>query len=250
MRRFFQSAGPGSDGSIVLDGAEAHHAVQVIRLRVGERAVVLDGRGGEHVCLVSSVARREVRLQIERTIQHQPPACRVRLVQAVTKGKSFEVILQRAVELGAAEILPLLTERVVARPAGSEFLDKQAKWQQVTVEAIKQCGATWLPQVLLPASMADAQRQDDSTELVIVAALSAETAHLRAVFESFIAQHGRIPGTISVWIGPEGDFTPEELKLLLQAGAKPVSLGPNVLRSETAALCALSALGQEITFPR
>jgi 16S rRNA (uracil1498-N3)-methyltransferase len=250
MRRFFQSAGPGSDGSIVLDGAEAHHAVQVIRLRVGERAVVLDGRGGEYVCLVSSVARREVRLQIERTIQHQAPACRVRLVQAVTKGKSFEVILQKAVELGAAEILPLLTERVVARPAGSEFLDKQAKWQQVAVEAIKQCGATWLPRVLVPASVADAQRQDDSTEMVIVAALSAETAHLRTVFESFIAQRRRMPKTISAWIGPEGDFTPEELKLLLQAGAKPVSLGPNVLRSETAALCALSALGQEITFPR
>jgi 16S rRNA (uracil1498-N3)-methyltransferase len=70
------------------------------------------------------------------------------------------------------------------------------------------------------------------------------------VFESFIAQQGRMPRTISAWIGPEGDFTPEELKLLLQAGAKPVSLGPNVLRSETAALCALSALGQEITFPR
>ncbi len=250
MRRFFQSAGPGSDGGIVLDGAEAHHAVQVIRLRVGERAVVLDGRGGEHVCSVVSVTRREVWLQVEQTIQHHPPACRVRLVQAVTKGKSFEVILQKAVELGAAEILPLLSERVVARPAGNEFLDKQAKWQQVTVEAIKQCGATWLPQVLVPASVSDAQRQDDSTELVIVAALNAETVHLRTVFESFIDQHGQIPETISVWIGPEGDFTPEELQSLLQAGAKPVTLGPNVLRSETAALCALSVLAHEITFPR
>jgi 16S rRNA (uracil1498-N3)-methyltransferase len=250
MRRFFQSAGPGSDGSLVLDGDEAHHAAQVIRLRVGERAVVLDGRGGEYVCSVVSVTRREVRLQVEQMIQHQPPACRVRLVQAVTKGKSFEVILQKAVELGAAEILPLLSERVVARPAGNEFLDKQAKWQQVTVEAIKQCGAAWLPRVLPPASVTDALELDASTELVIVAALNAETVHPRTVFESFIAQQGRMPRTISAWIGPEGDFTPEELKLLLQAGAKPVSLGPNVLRSETAALCALSALGQEITFPR
>lgn len=250
MRRFFQAADPGSDGSIVLGGAEAHHAAQVIRLRVGERAVVLDGRGGEYICLVMSVARREVRLQVQQTIQHRPPVCRVRLVQAVTKGKSFEVILQKAVELGAAEILPLLTERVVARPAGNEFVDKQEKWQQVAVEAIKQCGATWLPRVLLPASLAEARRQDDSTELVIVAALGAEARHLRTVLESFLAQQGRIPGTISVWIGPEGDFAPEELELLLQAGAKPVTLGPHVLRSETAALCALSVLAHELTFPR
>ena len=250
MRRFFQTAGPGSDGSIVLDGEEAHHAVQVIRLRAGERVVVLDGRGGEHGCLVSSVARREVRLQVEQTIQHQPPSCRVRLVPAVTKGKSFEVILQKAVELGAAEILPLLSERVVARPAGSEFLDKQAKWQQVTVEAIKQCGATWLPRVLPPASLPVALKQDHSTELVIVAALSMEARHVRIVFEAFLAQQGRMPETISVWIGPEGDFTPEELKHLLQAGAKPVTLGPKVLRSETAALCALSVLAHELTSPR
>lgn len=250
MRRFFQSAGPGSDGSIVLDGDEAHHAAQVIRLRVGERAVVLDGRGGEHVCSVMSVTRREVRLQVEQTIQHQPPACRVRLVQAVTKGKSFEVILQKAVELGAAEILPLLTERVVARPAGSEFLDKQEKWRQVTVEAIKQCGAAWLPQVLPPASVAEALGLDAATELAMVAALSPEAAHLRTLFEAFIDWHGRIPKAVSLWIGPEGDFTPGELGVLRQGGVKPVTLGPNVLRSETAALCALSVLAHEITFPR
>lgn len=250
MRHFFQSAGPAGDGSIVLDAGEAHHAAQVIRLQAGDRAVVLDGRGGEYSCEVWAVSRREVRLRVEQFRRHAPPSCRVRLVQAITKGKSFELILQKAVELGAAEIVPLLTERVVARPATSEFADKQTKWQQLAVEALKQCGAKWLPRVLPPMPVASAVALDQPTPLVLVAALSTDARHLRANFEEFIVRHGRLPESISVWIGPEGDFTPEELEFVLRAGGRPVSLGNHVLRSETAAIFALSVLAYELGSPR
>lgn len=250
MRHFFQSAGPASDGSIVLDAGEAHHAAQVIRLQAGDRAVVLDGRGGEYACEVRAVSRREVRLQVEQVRRHESPSCRVRLVQAITKGKSFELILQKAVELGAAEIVPLLTERVVARPASHEFADKQTKWQQLAVEALKQCGAKWLPRIFPPMPAASVVALDQQTSLVLVAALSADARHMRATFEEFIVHHGRPPESISMWIGPEGDFSPAELEFVLRAGGRPVSLGSQVLRSETAAIYALSVLGYELGSPR
>lgn len=250
MRRFFQSAGPGPDGIIRLEGDEAHHAAQVIRLRAGEHAVVLNGRGSEFECRVVSVSRHEVRLRVEHVHRRPPTSSPIRLVQAITKGKSFEVILQKAVELGAAEIQPVITERVVARPATGDFDDKREKWQQVAIEAIKQCGAPWLPRVLLPALMVDALDGDRQTELAVVAALDADARHLRSAFETFLNQHGKLPESISIWIGPEGDFTPEELKRLLQSGVQAVTLGGNVLRSETAALYALAVLAHELSFPR
>jgi signal transduction histidine kinase len=109
---------------LVLDESESRHAAQVIRLRAGEGATVLDGRGGEWACTAVEVNRREVRLRVDKTVRHEPPAVRLRLVQAITKGKSFELVLQKAVELGVTEIQPLISERVVARPDPGEFEGK------------------------------------------------------------------------------------------------------------------------------
>lgn len=249
MRRFFQPTGPGSDGSIVLDGDEAHHAAQVIRLRSGERAVVLDGRGGEYHCTVQTISRREVKLHVDEAMRHAPPACRVRLVPAITKGKSFELILQKAVELGAAEVLPLLSEHVVARPEARELSDKQTRWQQVAVEAMKQCGTPWLPGIHLPAGVTEALEWDRPTELKLLAVLDAGARHPRRVLGDFRVRHGRSPESVSIWIGPEGDFTTAELERMIQAGTAPVTLGCRVLRSETAAMYALSVLAYELSAP-
>lgn len=250
MRRFFQPAGPVSDGAIVLVDAEAQHAALVIRLQVGEPAIVLDGAGREFHCTALAVGRREVRLRVNRTFQVPRPRCEVRLVQAITKGKSFELILQKAVELGVSEIQPLLTERVVARPAAGELADKQGKWQQVAVEAIKQCGAAWLPRVLEPRNLAGAVAADCKMELKLVGALSPTAAHVRSVFEAFRDENKRMPASVSFWIGPEGDFTKAELAELERARVVPVTFGPQVLRSETAAFYALAVLGHELSFPR
>ncbi len=250
LRRFFHAAGPGSDGAIVLAGEEAHHAAQVIRLQPGDPACVLDGRGGEHDCVVLTVHRREIRLQLTKSRQHERPVCLVRLVPAITKGKSFELLLQKAVELGASEIRPLITDHVVARPAVAEFGERQERWQKVAVEAIKQCGSPWLPVVLPPAGLTAALKADAATELALVAALDTDARHLRMVFDEFLDQRRRLPTSVSIWIGPEGDFTAEELRVLRESGARAVTLGKNILRSETAAMYALSVLAHEITSPR
>lgn len=246
MRRFFQSTGPASDGSLVLDEAESRHAAQVLRIGTGDQAIVLDGRGGEHHCTAVNVSRREVRLRVDQSGQHPPPPVRVRLVQALTKGKSFELILQKAVELGVSEIQPLITDRVVARPEPKEFPAKVEKWRQLTIEAIKQCGAVWLPQVREPCPVSAALAAGKGLQLV--ADLRAGARHPGEVLGE-VAGARRNLGEVSVWIGPEGDFTGEELAALIGAGVVPITLGDTVLRSETAALYALSMLRYELSRP-
>jgi len=250
MRRFFQSGSSVGGRIITLTGSEARHAVQVLRLCEGDPAVILDGEGAESICVATLVGRREVQLRVERTIRHAPPQHRIRLVQAITKGRSLDLILQKAVELGAAEIQPLVTERVVARPDPGNYADKRDKWRQSMIEAAKQCGACWLPEILEPLTLPAALAAERGAELRLVAALGPGAAHPRAVFENFLASARRLPRSISVWIGPEGDFTPIEFEQLIHSGAKPITLGGQVLRSETAALSALAVLNHELTSPR
>jgi 16S rRNA (uracil1498-N3)-methyltransferase len=250
MRRFFQSSPPGAGGKLLLEGAEAQHAAKVIRLREGEGAVVLNGNGTEYFCTAVEVDRKRVVLQIDEEKIHPRPAGRLKLVQAVTKGKSFDFILQKSVELGAAEIIPLLTDRIVAKPDPRDFDDKVEKWNQVAIEAIKQCGAAWLPEISRPKTLVEAMAEDAATELRLVAALIPEARHPRACFEEFRNQQQRLPESVSIWIGPQGDFSESEYRMMIEAGVTPVSFGDRVLRSETAAVFALSVLGYELSSPR
>lgn len=250
MRRFFQSLPPGPEGCLLLERAEAQHAAKVIRLREGESAVVLDGKGTEYLCTAVEVDRKKVVLQINEEKFYPRQTGRLTLVQSVTKGKSFDFILQKSVELGASEIVPLLSDRVVAKPDQGDFDDKLTKWNQVAVEAIKQCGAAWLPRISRPKVLSEALAEDATAELRVVAALLTEARHPRACFEDFRNQHQRMPESVSVWVGPEGDFSESEYRALIDAGVVPIRFGDRVLRSETAAMFALSILGYELTAPR
>lgn len=247
MRHFFQSSTPGPDGLLRLEGAEAHHAAKVIRLLAGESAVVLNGRGLEYFCTAIDVDRKTVLLRVDKEKAHPKPKGQIKLVQAVTKGKSFDFILQKSVELGAAQIVPLLSDRVVARPKQNDFANKVAKWNQVAIEAIKQCGAPWLPEITLPKTVDEALAEDIGSELKFVAALVAQARHPRSCFETFCTDHGRTPNALSVWIGPEGDFSEAEYSQLIGHGVMPVNFGDRVLRSETAAVYALSVFGYELS---
>jgi 16S rRNA (uracil1498-N3)-methyltransferase len=250
MRRFFHGKEPDAGGVIVLAGAEAHHAAHVIRLRRGEPAVVLDGRGHEYLCEALSIDRHEVRLQVRESTFHERRPETLRLVQAITRGRSFDSIIQHAVELGCDEIEAMITERVIARPSTDEAAGKRGKWEQAAIEAIKQCGAFWLPRVTGPNSLTSALAKDRETELRLVGALTGERNSIRAAFNRFAGNHARLPVSVSIWIGPEGDFTPAELDAILGAGVQAVKLGRHTLRAETAALSALSVLNAEFNEPR
>ena len=245
MHRFYLPPENCRGNSLRLDGREAHHALHVLRLKRGERVTVLDGVGNEFLCGVENASKNLLSLAVIEKKFFPPPACAITLLVAIPKGKIIESIIQKAVELGAHRIVPLLTERVVTQLDGESAENKREKWQNVAIEAIKQCGAVWLPKVGPPQTISDFLARGEIIELSLVGSLQTERRHPREWILEFQKQHARPPQTAAVWIGPEGDFTLDELKMILAAGAKPVTLGSLTLRVETAAIYCLSFLNYE-----
>jgi len=246
MHRFFLSPENCRGAALQLDGREAHHALHVLRLKRGERVTVLNGAGNEFLCDVENVAKTAITLTVKEKKSTPAPPCPISLFVAVPKGKIIESIIQKAVELGAHRIVPLLTERVVTQLDDEGAEHKREKWQQVAIEAIKQCGAAWLPRIAAPVTLKEFLADGEMPELTLVGSLQMERRHPRAVFVEFQAQHGRFPESVGVWIGPEGDFTVAELQAIEAAGAQPVTLGQLTLRVETAALYCLAFLNYEL----
>ena len=246
MHRFYLPPESCRGTTLRLDGREAHHALQVLRLKRGELITVLDGVGNEFLCAVENSSRHAVTLSVSLKNFTPPPPCSITLLQAVPKGKIIESIIQKAVELGARRIVPLLTEHVVIRLDDRDAADKCTKWRQVAVETIKQCGAAWLPEIEAPMTIAQYLARKEKFDLSLVGSLQKDRRHPRECLGEFQAKHGRLPQNVGVWIGPEGDFTPEELDAIQATGALPISLGRLVLRVETAAIYSLSILNYEL----
>ena len=246
MHRFYLPPGECKNPTLLLVAREAHHALHVLRVRRGERVTVLDGAGLELLCDVQECGRDTVRLAVVE--KHSCPALpfQITLIQAVPKGKIIEAIIQKATELGAFRIVPLLSERVVTQVGEEDAAQKREKWQLVAIEAIKQCGSPWLPQVEAPLTPEQFLARGEKCELPLVASLQSDSKHAREYFQAFQAERGRLPKSISVWVGPEGDFSPAEMTAIKTAGALPITLGPLVLRSETAAVYCLSVLNYEL----
>ena len=242
MNRYYLPSLSG-EGVVELRDEEAHHALNVLRVRPGEAVTLLNGCGGEGVASVREITRKSVRLDVNRFTDVPRTIPAITLVQSVLKGKAMDLFFQKATELGCARIIPLETDRCVARVEVADHADKVDKWRQVCIEAIKQCGSPWLPEIFPPATISEATRRSADVECALVAALSDERRTIKSVLG------GNTRGSIrrvSVWTGPEGDFTPAELSQIIAAGVLPVTLGPRVLRSETAALYCLSVLQHEL----
>jgi 16S rRNA (uracil1498-N3)-methyltransferase len=246
MHRFYLPPGQCHGTSLCLSEREAHHALHVLRVRQEERVTVLDGNGHEFLCTVGKASRDAIQLNVVQEKSHTPLPCRITLLQAIAKGKVFESIVQKATELGAYRIVPILSERVLTKLEGEEAAHKTDKWRQVAIEAIKQCGSPWLPEVEPPMTPQQFLLREEHFDSPLIAALEGERRHPREYFCSFRAQHGRPPASVCVWIGPEGDFTPAETNLIKAGGALPVTLGPLVLRTETAATYCLSVINYEL----
>jgi 16S rRNA (uracil1498-N3)-methyltransferase len=245
MHRFFLPPDLARDPVIFLTGREAHHATHVLRLHPGEKVSVLDGAGQQIDAEVLSVERDRVGLRVLSRIPGCAMPCQVTLLQAIPKGKLIESIVQKATELGTSRIVPILSERVVRQIDADHAVRETEKLRTVAVEAIKQCGCPWLPTVELPMTIQDFLARGELYELPLVASLHEQSRHPRDWFRSYIDNHKRMPTSVCVWIGPEGDFTPTELNSIEKSGALPITLGPFVLRTETAAIYSLSVINYE-----
>ncbi len=230
MDRFY--LGPGEWGEMRLAGEEAHHCLRVMRKGVGDRIVVFDGEGRWAEGEIDLVEGGEVWVRVGREGRDEPARPKIGLCVAIPKGKNMELIVQKAVELGVAELQPLVTERTVVRLDRKDLAKKREKWQRVALEACKQCGQNVLPVVREPAGFRVWLAERDGAVPGLVASLASGTRRFREELERF----ERVPEAVDMLIGPEGDFSEEETGAALAAGFRPVTLGEIVLRVETAAL--------------
>ncbi|GAC1429570.1 MAG: 16S rRNA (uracil(1498)-N(3))-methyltransferase [Thermoanaerobaculia bacterium] len=207
-----------------VSGDEFHHAVRVVRVREGEEIELFDGRGGAARGRVGNIGRDTLRVDVTERIPSRESRVRLHLAAAIIQLDKFDLVLQKATELGAASIIPLVTDRIELRP--ERYRGRSERWQKIVFEAVKQCGRASLPSVREPT------RFDDV----------AATAGVRFVFDAD-EEPDRIPDSfdeITLMIGPEGGWSEREIAFARGSGCTFQRLGPRRLRAETAAISALS----------
>jgi 16S rRNA (uracil1498-N3)-methyltransferase len=240
VHRFHVPPGTANHAEVTLSPEESHHALRVLRLAPGDVVTLLDGAGVEARGDVTAVEKRAVKIAVRERIVHPPLPCALTLFQALPKGRLMESIVEKATELGATRIVPLLTERTISRPDEEHATSKLEKWRTTALEAVKQCGNPWLPRIEAPVNFAEQLRRKEHFDLALVASLHPGARPLRAVFDELRARGPGRPATVAVWVGPEGDFTPQEIAALVQGGVQPITLGRLVLRCDTATVATLA----------
>jgi len=245
VHRFYIPPEEWQPDALVLTGGEAHHCRDVLRLEPSDKIVLFNGQGREITVEIVSVGA-QIRLRKLSETETSPLRCHITLGQAIPKGKNMDLIVQKAVEIGAAEIAPILSDRTVVRLDDENAAAKQAKWQSIAIEAAKQCGQNWLPQLQRPQTLAQFFQEYRRFDLQLIGSLQSDAVHLKKILAQFSAEHGDRPRNVLMLVGPEGDFTPAELSLARSQGCRPITLGPIVLRVETASIYCLSILSYEL----
>lgn len=231
-------------GGVSLPADESRHAQGARRLSVGDAVILFDGQGNEATGTISTCSRRNVEVTIDE-ISHIPrPIPALTLAVAPPKGPRQDMLIEKCTELGVAGIIPLQCERAVAS-VSEHRLDK---WRRTTIEAAKQSGQSWLPTLYELRSLEEVLAESANFDHVLIATCcepmcsnetSTQTISLIPITD--MLETLRNAHSILALIGPEGGWTTEEIAESIKAGAKPVQLGPNILRIETAAI-ALAAL--------
>jgi 16S rRNA (uracil1498-N3)-methyltransferase len=247
MHRFFVSPENWDSGSFRLSGPEAHHARDVLRMRAGEKLVLFNGRGHEITAEIIDFGDNEIGLRKLHEAETPPLQSRIVLGQAIPKGKNMDLIVQKAVEIGAAEIAPIVSDRTIVQMDEQAVAQKQSKWRQIAVEAAKQSGQNWLPHVHAPRKLSEFfATAEKSFDLQLIGSLQPGARHLKKVLADYSSEHQHAPRSVLMLVGPEGDFTPAEIALAGSHGCQPITLGPIILRVETAAIYCLSILSYEL----
>jgi 16S rRNA (uracil1498-N3)-methyltransferase len=233
MRRFFLPASQIRDSQAVISGSEFHHLRHVLRLQAGEDILLCDEHGTEYqgtIVLFSSTSA-EVRIT---HLTPTPSRFSLTLVQGLLKGQKMDLVIEKATELGVHQIIPLVSQFTVAQLRVNRQSDRLSRWQRIAQSAAKQSG-TRVPHVTAPQSLGEVLQasQNSSEKILFYEKTRGET------LKHFVETHPTL-STLSILIGAEGGFAEEEVEQARQAGCHVLSLGPHVLRAETASIVAIS----------
>ena len=243
MPRFFTDPSNIDGSEIKITGSDVNHIKNVLRMRAGEEISVSDGAGKDYFGKIRSIDRDCVLIDIENSWDSyvELPA-EITLFQGLPKADKMELIIQKAVELGACAIVPVITKRTIVRWDEKKQDKKLARWQGIAESAAKQSGRGIIPKVTAPVSFSAALAQAGFMEAAVIPYEKAEG--MEAAREKVRSMRGK--KSIGVFIGPEGGFDTDEIEAAIKAGVCPITLGRRILRTETAGLTALSILMFEL----
>jgi len=238
--RFFISPNWITPPTVNLSGETARQIKTVLRMNPGDEIVVLDNSGTEWRVRLTAVGKNEMRGEIvAQQLARGEPALNLTLYQGTLKGQKFEWVLQKGTELGVACFVPTICQRSVVRRV-ADLEKKRARWEQIIREAAEQCGRGKLPVLAPPIWLTDALIHAQPANLILMPWEEAGGVSLKDVLRT------AKPTGIALFIGPEGGFTSEETALAQQAQAQLITLGPRILRAETAGLAAIAAIMHEL----
>ena len=239
MYRFFVKPEQIEENRIHITGGDVSHIAQVLRMKAGEEICISDGEKMEYTCRSAEIGREEILAEIlygQESGLELP--CRIALFQGLPKNDKMELIVQKAVELGACEIVPMATRRAVVKLEGKKEEAKRKRWQTIAESAAKQAKRMIIPRVSPVMNFSQAAEYAASMDVRLIPYEMAENmAATRKILSSVK------PGqSVGIFIGPEGGFEKEEIELALAKGIVPITLGKRILRTETAGFTLLSVL--------
>lgn len=239
MQHFFVTPQQVKGEYIYIEGSDVNHIKNVLRMKIGEELQISDGNNKKYLCSIESMTAQEVCLAIkgEMSADNELPS-KIYLFQGLPKSDKMELIVQKAVELGAYEIIPVETKRAVVKLDEKKASKKVERWNSIAQSGAKQSGRNRIPEVKEVLSFKEAIQYATELDVVLIPYELAEgMQETKEVISSI--QPGQ---TVGIFIGPEGGFETEEVAYAMEQGARPITLGKRILRTETAGLTTLSIL--------
>lgn len=242
MHKFFVDKNAIQGSIINIEGDDVNHIAKVLRLRSGDEIQVSDGNGTEFICEIEDINKKLVLCKIIDSFKNltEPPV-KITLFQGLPKSQKMDLIVQKCVEIGVVEIQPVITERVVVKVDGKDISSKIERWNRIALEASKQSNRGILPKVLNPISFSEAVEKLKALDSAIIPYEKERSKGIK----SSLKELGDI-NTLGIFIGPEGGFEDNEIDTCIENGVAPVTLGPRILRTETAGFVASTIALYEI----
>ena len=244
MHRFMVDPGDIRGNTINIVGDDLKHLRQVLRLGEGDIVQLFDGSGMEYEAQLTFVGKMEAHATIlESRLSESEPALRLTLYQGLAKAEKMDLIIQKAVELGIYRIVPVMTERTVVQLDDSDRKKKSERWNRIAKEASKQCRRAFVPQVAQPLTLEMALKEIGQDNKAVLLYENEQKKCLKELMKCYTINK---IGVIALFIGPEGGFSKEEVERIIRLGVEVASLGKRILRTETAAISAISIIMYEM----
>ncbi len=242
--RFFVKKSDIKSSTLLLYGDEHHHLSRVARVKPGEKVWLFDEQGTNYLAKVEDIKKDRTSMSLLQTLDKNKPKIKITLAQALLKSKKMDLIIQKSTELAVTNIIPVTTARTIVK-VEEKIQKKIERWKKIALEAVKQSQKSFLPSILSPMSIEElVERKGDEKKLLLS---ENKGKYLRDILIESLGSELNIlkpPSSVLVLVGPEGGWTDEEEKFILNSGYVAVSLGEKTLRAETAALCSLVLISQ------